>query len=92
MVLGELWRLPLAKNRFCESMQILFSRVDFPLRVRIKARLVDSYGFGRVMAESCLNLDLAQSDLKVITGRPVRQSGFLETKNKKEVFYGRSRP
>ena len=33
-----------------------------PLRVRIKAHLVDSYGFGKVTAESCLNLESAQSD------------------------------
>ena len=30
MVLGELWRSPLVKSRFCETMQILFSIIDFP--------------------------------------------------------------
>ena len=37
------------KSRFCETMQILFSIVGFPPSGSYQARLVDSYGFGRVM-------------------------------------------
>ena len=63
------------KSRFCEIMQILFSRVD-------------SDGFGRVTAESCLNFDLARSDPNVITGR----SELLETESNWRPSVAMNRP
>ena len=57
MFLTELWRIRVkshfSKRQFRETMPIVCSIVGFPLRVCIKARLVGSYVFNRVMMDSC---------------------------------------
>ena len=53
IVMADSCQSHFSKHRFRETMPLVFSIVGFPLRVCIKARLVGSYVFNRVMMDSC---------------------------------------